>query len=157
MMEVTNILHVVDSNRNTDFCVISDGKVDDDGSLMGAYLNVLDYYGDRPFLVFLLDKPRSEGKVFEGVFLLNAQQVPLGNNMLLANGWFLRSCLPKSIEVNSEKMSIHTYEALNALLDSDSVRNDLEELQADKCMLIGVYPSKQHFSRGKTDAFDEKE
>ena len=154
--DITNIQYIVDEHRNTDFCVISQEQTDDVQSLIGAYLNVLDYYGDRPFLVFLLDKPRNTGKVFKDVYLLNAQQVPLGNDTLLVNGRFLRTCLSTTLEINKKTIPIHTYEALLNLLDSELARQELHELQTEKCMLIGVYPNKHHWTRGKMNALEKE-
>ena len=151
--EITTIQNMLDEQRNTDFWIISMGaSLPHDvkaTSLIGAYLNTLDYYGDAPFIVFLLEKPKQSGMIFRNVFLLDPQQIPIGNDLLLVNGTFMRKCLSHQIEVKDKVINLNTYDALYNLFDSGTVRQDIAELTKEKCMLIGVYPSEIHFSRGK--------
>ena len=89
-------------------------------------------------------------------FYLNPQQIPVGNDLLLVNGVFLRKCLNHQIEIKGKKISIHTYDALYNLFDSGTVRQEIAELTKEKCMLIGVCQSDMHFSRGNNVTPKEK-
>ena len=145
---------IVDDRRNTDICVISEGEmpVEQVNPLIGAYINAYDYYGKRPFVVFSINKPMKIGKVFQDVYLLNTTQIPEHNTCFLANGEFLRNCLPKEIKnpVNGEAHPIHLLDGIKLIFDSPDGRERLADIQKDKnCFFIGVYGNDPiHLSRG---------
>lgn len=145
---------IIDDRRNTDICVISEGEmpIEQANPLIGAYINAYDYYGKRPFLVFRLQTPMKIGKVFQNVYLLNPNQIPEHNTCFLANGNFLRNCLPKEVKdpETGEEHPIHLLDGIRLIFDTPDGRERLADIQKNKnCFFIGVYGADTiHLSRG---------
>lgn len=151
MLDIKPILNIIDEYRNTDFWVVGNRNITENEKniLIGGFQNVVDYYGIRPFLVLPLQKHMTYGKIFRGIYLLDAKRVPIGNDYVLVNGIFLRN-LEHKTEIEGTQMNLHTYDALMSLLDAEDARQRLTEIEANGCLLIGVCSHPTHFTRGNT-------
>lgn len=146
---------IIHEHRNTESWVIKENsaQADLEKMLIGAHLNIHDYFGRYPILAFNIDHKPQKGKVFQDVYILEPQDVPEENACFLANGLFLRHCLPKEVqEDGTENMHpIHTLDGIQLVLSSPDSIQQLAGMQKTKdCLIIGVYgePNPIHFSRG---------
>ena len=145
---------IIHEHRNTESWVIKeDVATDTENMLIGAHLNIQDYFGgNRPILIFPIDHKPQNGQVFKDVYLLESKDVPAENRCFLANGDFLRNCLPKEVpETETENMrAIHSLDGLLLIFSDPDSHEHLEDLQKNSdCLIVGVYGSSPiHFSRG---------
>ena len=150
------ILH---EHRNTESWVIKTAGVASEAleeMLVGVHLNICDYFGQYPLLVFNIEHRPQRGKVFQNVYLLDVQDVPEENVSFLANGHFLRQCLEKGVKdpKSEEIYPMHTLDGIQLLFESPESYALLAGIQkSHNCFLIGVYgtPNPIHFSRGFGD------
>ena len=145
---------VVHEERETESWIISENDVANETAktLIGAHLNIHDFYGDFPILIFsIAEKPR-KGQVFRNVFLVDAEAIPKQSACFLANGIFLRECLPHQMhdEGTGETLPLHTLDGIRLIFDSPDYREQIDRLQKKKsCFVVGVYGDNPvHFSRG---------
>lgn len=139
--------------RQLESWIISEGDPNEKvlKALLGVHVNVYDYYNRASVLVFLLPHAPKYGKIFKDVYLLTPNQIPEENTVFLVNGLFLRECLQTSVEdVKGNKIKLHTFDALELLLNSEDSREQMADIQQDKRMfIVGVHGEEDiHLSRG---------
>ena len=120
-------------------------------TLIGAHINVYDYYSGIPILAFILPKTLYLGKIFKDVYLLSVDQIPEQNMSFLANGRFLRECLKTSMkDAEGNKVKLHTLDAIEMLFNSEDSREQIKDIQQNTNTLIfGVYRTDDiHSTRG---------
>lgn len=111
--------------------------------LIGAHINVQDYFDARPFFIIPMPSRRKRGKIFSDVFLLDAAHLPEDTPYFLVNDVFLRECLPKT----KAEHSLHIIDAFSVLFEKGA--ENLLKLQNEGCMFIGVCgESRTHLTRG---------
>ena len=155
------IIQNTDTLRNADYWIIHEesGNAEKVELLTGVYINIADYMGNRPCLVFDLDKPRPFGEIFENVFMLQPDQIDVDTNMFVVNALFMKRCLPRErpikteSENSDEKKSIPFWNVLDAfrhLFNQKYIVENLQKLYDDEvCLFIGVYgDSPIHSNRG---------
>lgn len=108
------------------------GKED---ALIGAYLNILDYFGEKPILVMRLDAQPKIGKVFKDIFLLNPENLPRNIRSVVVNRETLKLCADDETLTVSDKIQF---------ILSPEGKASLEQ-----CIVVGIYGNDSiHFSRG---------
>ena len=146
-------LHI---ERNTESWIIRDAEISKDlqETLIGAHLNIYDYFGIFPVLVFHIDERPAIGKVFNDVYLLKPEDVPDNTACFLANGTFLRNCLQKELMDDKDKIGvpIHTLDGIQLIFTADDSHQKLAEIQRSHygLLIVGVYgePTPIHYHRG---------
>ena len=121
-------------------------------ALIGAHLNVHDYYGKRPFIIFSIPIQPKNGQIFKEVFLLDPKIIPEESPCILMNGVFLRECLPYEIkdELSDKIVRIHSLDGLRLIFDDEDYIEQITRLQKEKnVFIIGVYGNNPiHLTRG---------
>jgi len=148
---------IIHEHRNTESWIIKETNTtpaDIENRLVGAHLNVHDYFGVFPYLIFPIEFKPMKGKIFTDVYWINAEETPLENRCFLANGHFLRNCLP--IEVKTEEKSkqrVHSLDGLQLIFSSPDAHDQLFDIEKNyNCFIIGVRGnSDTHFDRGMTN------
>ena len=108
------------------------GKED---ALIGAYLNIFDYFGEKPILVMRLDAQPKIGKVFKDIFLLNPENLPRSIRSVVVNRETLKLCADDDILTVSDKIQF---------ILSPEGKESLEQ-----CIIVGIYGNDSiHLSRG---------
>ncbi len=150
---------IVHEHRNTESWIIKteDGQSPElEEMLVGVHLNICDYFGQYPILVFNIQHRPRRGEVFKDVYLLGVQDVPEENMFFLANGHFLRQCLEKEVKdpKSEDVYPMHTLDGIQLLFESLDSCEQLSGIQKSKnCFIVGIYgvPNPIHFSRGFGD------
>ena len=155
------LYQTVHEKRETESWVISekDLPIDRKRTLIGAHINIHDFYGNFPILVFNIAEKPKKGEVFRNVFLIDTETIPEKNDCFLANGIFLRECLPHEMhdEESGETFVLHTLDGIRLIFESADYREQISRLQKNKnCFVIGVHGADLvHFSRGFSDDLRE--
>ena len=104
-------------------------------ALIGAYLNIFDYFGEKPILVMQLDAQPKIGKVFKDIFLLNSENLPRNIRSVVVNRETLKLCADDETLTVSDKIQF---------ILSPEGKESLEQ-----CIIVGIYGNDSiHFSRG---------
>ena len=104
-------------------------------ALIGAYLNIFDYFGERPILVMRLDAQPKIGKVFKDIFLLNSENLPRNIRSVVVNRETLRLCADDETLTVSDKIQF--------ILSPEG------KASLAQCIIVGIYGNDSiHFSRG---------
>ncbi len=154
-MDKITMDQIVHEHRNTESWIVKEAVIQEDleRMLIGVHLNIHDYFGRFPFLVFSIAHKPQKGQVFKDVYLIDPKDVPEKNPCFLANGVFLRECLPKEVK-DPETEGMHPIHTLDGILltlsDPDSHEKIAGIQKENHCFIIGVYgdPNPIHFSRG---------
>ncbi len=109
-------------------------------AIIGAYLNVYDYFPRKPILMTALDVQPKNGKIFKDVFLLTPDTLPQRTKIVIAN----RRCLMSV----TEKHMVTISDRIQFLLSPQG------QATLEKCIIAGVYKDNTiHYFRG----FDTEE
>lgn len=104
-------------------------------ALIGAYLNIFDYFGEKPILVMQLDAQPKIGKVFKDIFLLSPENLPRHIRSIVVNRETLKLCTDDETLTVSDKIQF---------ILSPEGKASLEQ-----CIIVGIYGNDSiHFSRG---------
>ena len=146
---------IIHERRETESWIISetDPPKEVTQTLIGAHLNVQDYYGKMPIIIFSIKRKPTKGQVFRDVFLLDPKAIPEEDHpCILVNGAFLRNCLPHEVqdECTGEMVRIHSLDGLRLIFDAENYTEQIAGLQKrNNLFIIGVYGNNPiHFSRG---------
>ena len=149
----TTMQQIIHEKRETESWIISETPPPKETvqALIGAHLNVLDYYGNHPFIIFSIKEKPKKGQVFRDVFLLSPKAIPEEHPCILVNGKFLRDCLPHEIkDASGETLRTHSLDGLRLIFDDENYTEKIATLEKrNNLFVVGVYGNnKIHFSRG---------
>ena len=150
----TTMQQIIHERRETESWIISESEPPTNvtQTLIGAHLNVHDYYGKYPIIIFATTSKPAKGQIFRDVFLLPPKAIPEENPCILVNGVFLRQCLPHEVqdELSGEMVKIHTLDGLRLIFDAENYTEQIALLQEqNNLFIIGVCDNNPiHFSRG---------
>ena len=161
MDNTTYISRIIHEHRNTESWLFAEGLDQfSEQKLVGAHLNIHDYYGARPILVFSI-KQRGDAQVFRDVYVLSPGEVPEEFDYFVANGLFVRQCLPNQIKDPDDNImhDIHLLDGIQLLFEPENMHTELARIASENdCMFIGVYGvNPLHRSRGYRDDFWQEE
>ncbi len=121
-----------DINEYSEQDKVLGGKED---ALIGAYLNVFDYFGGKPILVMRLDAQPKIGKIFKDIFLLSPEGLPRNIRSVIVNRETLKLCAYDETLTVSDKIQF---------ILSPEGKESLKQ-----CIIAGIYGNDSiHFSRG---------
>lgn len=150
----TTMQQIIHERRETESWIISESEPPKQivQALIGAHLNVLDYYGKNPFIIFAINQKPTKGEILRDVFLLSPRAIPEEHPCILVNGIFLRDCLPYEIqdELTGEQVRVHSLDGLRLIFDAENYTEQIANLEKrNNLFVIGVYGNNQiHYTRG---------